>query len=412
MVIGLVCEFNPFHNGHKYLVDKIYEKFGSDSVIIAVMSGNFTQRAEPAILDKYKRAEIAVENGISCILELPFPYSSSGAKYFSRAAVSILNSLSSIDYLVFGSECGNTELLSKIADNTRNREFQALFEKEISKKENFALGYARIFEKTYKLLFTNSSEFDIISKANNILAIEYLNALNSLKSEIKPYSVKRNGADFNDFETIDAFSSASALRKYVYEGSLGKIQASMPKISFDFLENAYENGEIADYKELSLPLISHFRLMKSTDINKDIADCGGGIAERIISASAKATTVSELISSASTKKYTTARIRRALLCLYFGVTSADIQTLPQYTTLLACDEKGASFLRLCKKKANIIILTKPADYVNFDDGAKKQAELSNLADSIYSLAKFNKGTGFEYLCSSPYIAKTHKYTKI
>lgn len=403
-IVGIICEYNPFHNGHLSQIRKIKEKFGDDCLIVCVMSGNFTQRGEVAIIDKYKRAGTAVDCGASLVLELPYPYSCACAEIFAESAVSVLDRLGAIDYLCFGSECGNTEKITETAELCLSDEFNKKLSENLSSGKNVSDGYASVFEKTYKYMFTNQTDFDIMKGANNILGIEYVKSLIRLKSKIMPITFLRNGDAYNEKQLLSENPSASAVRAAVYSGNLSESERFMPSTSWVTLKKACDTGHIACYSNLSAVFLSSFRLKNGSDCEKT-AECGGGLGNRIISRAYEVSDTEELIESVATKKYTNARIRRAMLYLLTDIDTVQYRTLPEYTSLLAADSRGTEFLSLIRKTKSINILTKPADYVNLPEKAKMQAAASIRADSIYSLAFRKSYTGNEFLKRTPYIKK-------
>ena len=210
--VAIICEYNPFHSGHAYQIEKIRREFGEDAVILALMSGNFTQRGEAAIADKMLRARCAVECGINLCIELPFPFSMSSAELFSLSGIRILNALGTVDYLSFGSESGDIEALYKTAEYMLTPEYQQELSSALAVKEDKNEGYPKMCERALAKVAKNDTEYVSLTP-NNILAIEYIKALISTKSKIKPHTVKRDGADYNEESIIhDKHQSASAIR--------------------------------------------------------------------------------------------------------------------------------------------------------------------------------------------------------
>ena len=212
MTVAIIAEYNPFHSGHAYQLDAIREEFGADTNIIAVMSGNYTQRGEIAVADKYLRAEWAVRCGVNLVLELPFPYSMSSAEIFARAAVSIITSLGVVDYISFGSEIGDKDKLSAIAENMLKPEYNESFLTLSASPEYKNLGYPALCEAAYKNAF--SLDITDVFKPNNILAIEYIKAVKELSSPVKIHTVKRLGAGYSEKELVGfRHPSAMSIRK-------------------------------------------------------------------------------------------------------------------------------------------------------------------------------------------------------
>ena len=398
--IAIIAEYNPFHNGHKYHIDKIREEFGEDATVIAIMSGNYTQRAEVAFADKLLRASAAVDCGVNLVLELPFPFSSSSAELFASAGVSIADNLGVVDYLSFGSEDGNCDNLYTIANNMLSSRFKTALSSAQNEKAFDSIGFASLAEAIYKNCF--SYEGESFTTPNNILALEYMKALIKCKSKIEPHTVKRIGASYNDEKLTDStFQSATAIR-----GSINHNDFS----AFDFMPNSAKKLYISalnaaeipcNYEKLSSAFISFFRL-NSASANK-IHDAEGGLYKRLVNLSFKTNSISSLTELAATKKYTLARIRRAILFSFFGVTSSDVKTEPCYTQVLAMDSVGAKILKEIKKKGRISIITKPSATKTLDSVASHQKALSDAADSVFQLTKPGETSGCYHMTFTPYI---------
>ena len=395
-VVGIIAEYNPFHLGHKYHIDKIRETFGEDAVIVAVMSGNFTQRAEPAIFDKRERAEAAVLCGVDLVLEMPFPHCSSGAEFFAEAGVGILNSLGVVDYISFGSECADISALEKAAS--------ALEASNLPSEESHdATGYAKRCEEIYRALYDDG---DDIFKPNNILGIEYIKALKKQGSSIIPTTVKRMGAEYNDDSISKCqLQSAKAIRALILKNDISAFDY-VPKCAKDVYSRAIAQNEAPTYvSKLDAAVISFFRLNSPMLSECDIHDCGGGLYNRIRSASFHTDSISSLIERSKTKKYTTARIRRAIWYSFFGVTSSDVRTVPKYTQILAMNTKGAALLKRIKKVSAFPILTKPSSKAALPQDAVREKELSDKADSVFQLTKPRTVRGDAGLLFSPFVKK-------
>ena len=400
-IATIITEYNPFHNGHKYQVDKIREMLGEDTIVVAIMSGNFTQRGEIAIADKTTRAKAAVECGVNLVLELPFPFSMSSAEFFAKSGVKIANELKVIDYLIFGSECGDTNTLIKIASNMQTESFTNKLTEETEKKAN--IGYAALCESVYKELFDNSISNDFFSP-NNILAIEYIKAIKFFNSNIKPLTIKREGAGYlSTFTPSTANQSASAIRGLISSNNNSALDY-MPKEAKNVMQSAINLGSApTDESKLDTAVISKLRLNSQLENGENIHDASGGLYNRICSMSKTATTIYSLVSMTETKKYTRARTRRAIWNSYFGVTSSEVRALPEYTQILAMDQKGRSLLKKVKKMTDFPILTKPSSYDKLCEAAKKQKENSDRADAVYDLARKKPISAAFALTFTPYV---------
>ena len=395
--VAIISEYNPFHSGHKYQIDKIREEFGSDAAIVAVMSGNFTQRGEIAFFSKGARAKAAVLSGVNLVLELPFPFSSSSAEFFAKSGVRIADSIGA-DYLSFGSESGNLSELLRVADIMSSDSFSDAFSKL---GKNKSLGYPERLEKAYESLSDTSFEFS----SNNILALEYIKAIKSLGANIKPHTIKRLGADYDAKSIENAENqSAMAIRGAISKGDLSAIDY-LPEETRDLIRTLFEEGELpTDISKISSAFISYLRLNPPSQ-NEEIHDAGDGLYNRLYNESFKANDISTLLLRTETKNYTRARIRRALLNVFFGVTSSEIKTLPLYTQILAMDTIGMQILKKTRKSREIQILTKPSDFKNFNEVELRQKALSDRADSIFELTKPIPKDGASSLTFTPFVKK-------
>ena len=403
-VAAIISEYNPFHNGHKYQIDKIREILGEDTAIVAIMSGNFTQRGEIAVTDKTIRAKSACECGANLVLELPFPFSMSSAEFFAKSGVKIASELGVVDYLVFGSESGNITELSDIAAIMSTDEYSLELDSLISSPEYKDYGYPELCEIALTTVYGKQPDKSLLSP-NNILAIEYIKAISQFGNRVAPMTIKRAGAGYLDyFNPMAEFQSATAIREEML---------SSPSSAFDYVpENAkniyneaIDEGKMpADVRRLDGAVISFFRL-NSPSASVDIQDAVGGLYNRLCDMSAEATSISSLTSMTETKKYTKARIRRAIWNTYFGVTSSDVRELPCFTQVLAMDDVGRSVLKRIKRVSDFPVITKPSSYKEYDDDVIKQKELSNRADAVYGLTLNKANSGRFPLTFTPYVKK-------
>ncbi len=403
-IAAIIAEYNPFHSGHKYQLDAIRECLGEDTAIIAIMSGNFTQRSEPAIADKTVRARAAVECGVNLVLELPFPFSMSSAELFAKSGVRIANALGVVDYLVFGSESGDISELSDLSDVMMSEEYSLILDALSTDPEYKEYGYPELCSIALNRLYGKDISRDFYSP-NNILAIEYIKALKSENSNIIPYTIKREGAGYLDSLDDDKeFQSATAIRGKMLEKSDSAFDY-VPNCAKKVFEEAMHLGKMpADSTRLDLAVISSLRLNSPSEW-VEIHDAGGGLYNRLCDLSAEATSISSLVSLAETKKYTKARIRRAIWNTYFGVTSSEVKALPPYTQVLAMDTVGQSILKRIKKMSDFPVITKPSSYRDYDFDVILEKELSNKADSIYGLTLDVPNSGRFALKFTPYVKK-------
>ena len=379
--VGVIAEYNPFHEGHAYHLREIRKAFGEDTRIVAVMSGNFTQRGDLAIADKYTRAKAAVLGGCDLVIELPFPWSGENAEIFARAGVHILNAIGVVDVLSFGSECGDVSLLSRLADLLSDDDFR---ESVRQSDKHSSEGYPKLFYKKASEI-TEAAEAKALLTANNLLGIEYIRAIRKFNSDIVPHTVQRVG-EAHASKKLLPMASSTAIRASLARGEIDQALDALPNEVRGVYKDACKDGIFPVFTDaLSLPYLSYFCL-NAPSAEASIADAGGGLYHRIFAMAKKAMTLEELIRLTQTKKYTAARIRRALRNTVLGVTSSDTPEDPSYTTVLAMNSRGQEILREIRKKKSFSILTKPADFPLLPEKAVKEAEAVNRADSLYTLA--------------------------
>ena len=393
--VGIICEYNPFHGGHRYQIEEMH-RLGFDRVV-CVMSGNTVQRGEFAIADKYTRAEMALEGGADLVLELPYPYSASSAEFFALAGVRILEN-AGVDAICFGSECGDVDKLKKAADVCDSEAFVEAYKNSISSGN----GTAKAYFDAYK----NVANEELPGGANDILGIAYLRALKRENSNREPIALKRRGSDYrNDsIEDLTEYPSATMLRNYICENGINdKFADIVPKETFAALIKAAKSGGApVKMSDLDAAIIASLRLLDASRL-EGIADVGGGLGEKILSSSHKVCTYEELVLLVSGKQYTEARVRRAILNILTGVTFNDLKAYPAYTTVLGFNDKGREILSEFRKKEKMPFITKPADAEHLGETAARQIYLDRRADALFTLATPLKTDSGEYVKKHPFV---------
>ena len=383
-VAAIITEYNPFHNGHKYQIDEVRRILGEDTAIIAIMSGNYTQRGEIAVADKTERAKAAVLSGVNLVLELPFPFSSSSAEFFAASGVRIAEDIGIVDYLAFGVESEYDDELIKIFARMASSEYnEALI--DLSKdNESSALGYPELCQSAYNRLYGEELSREFFTP-NNILASQYIKALCLLNSNIKPLPIKRIGAGYSDgYKADTALQSATYIRGAIAENDISALEY-VPNSAKNVYSELIADGRMpSDISVLDAAVITHFRLNPPSELT-DYFEALGGLYNRLYAQSLKTESIKSLISGTQTKKYTTARIRRAIINSYIGVTSSDMKRPPLYTQALAMDTKGCELIKKSKKVSKIPIITKPASYKDMGEEIVKQRELSSRADAVFAM---------------------------
>jgi len=365
---ALIAEFNPFHRGHKLLVDSMKQE--SDGVI-AVMSGNFVQRGECAVFEKGERAVAAVNNGVDLVLELPSVYALSSAEGFAKGGVQTLSSCGVVDELWFGSECGDIEKLSLCADILN--EETPLFREKLSEKlrEGFSFPAAREMA-----LGEIIPEGNILSEPNNTLAVEYIKEIKKSGKTIIPKTIKRMGSGYNDTDTGVEIASASGIRKLLSEG--GSAEGHM-------LYN-HKNAPVF-MNNFDVIVAARLKAISKSELCL-IPDCNEEIASRLKEASVF-NTFDEIVSAASCKSYTQSRLRR-ILCNMITGNNFHSLPVPTYIRPLAFDEKGGEILKKMKSTASLPIASRGAVLKN-DEIFGFECRCTD----IYNLARGMKG-GMEF----------------
>ena len=395
-IVSIIAEYNPFHFGHLYQIAEIRKHFGAETAIVAIMSGNYVQRGECASFDKFLRAEAAVRCGVNLVLELPFPFSMSGAGYFADKAVALIDQLQIADILAFGAEEDSLNTLSSISDAIESDTFENKIKASLQDRSNGRLGYAKIRENVLSPI----ADKETLRAPNNLLAIEYLAALKRRHSNIEPFAVKRNHPHDSSLQNAN-LASASLIRKHLEIGEFEKAFSLIPNNAAEvFKKSNYKSYDFSQNKAGDV-ILSTLRLHPP---KQSIFEMTEELRHRLSNASLKATNYNDLIEQTRTARYTTARVRRAVLHATLGTTSAQISCDPCYSQLLACDKVGMRLLKQIKLNANFPILTKPADMQKLPENAKLQANFCAKADALYGIFRSTGQRGDTFLKATPFCA--------
>ncbi len=377
-VTGIVAEYNPFHNGHKYMIEKCRE--GGATHIVAVMSGNFVQRGSVAIMDKRARAAAALGSGADLVLELPVCLAVSTAELFARGGVSLLHALGCVDALGFGAECDNVELLLKAADAVCDIRVHEIIKRELEG----GISYPKARENAVLEVFGDEVA-SVLSQPNNILGVEYIKALKSLDSEITPEPVLRQGAAHDSLKENGEFASASALRILLERGDEAAYEY-MPESSVREFERLKAVGRApACFDESERAILSRLRMLSVSDI-RNAPDVSEGLENRIYNAIQTATSLEELYDIIKTKRYTHSRIRRIITALYLGIKPEDAKLQVPYIRVLGFNERGREILKLAKETAKLPVVMKSSQIDTLSDYAKHVFELECKATNLYNLS--------------------------
>lgn len=378
-VSGIICEYNPFHNGHLHHI-KETRKNGATH-IVAVMSGNFVQRGDTAVMDKLDRARLAVRSGADLVIELPVQYSLASAQKFAEGAVWLLNNLGVVSELSFGSECGDIEKLQKALKVV---EYIAVAKADTI-KGIMEKGYTYPRALSSVIDGVDESISDIIEQPNNMLAIEYLRAINKFSSSIKPFTVARRGTAHDGMKAGGEYASAAYIRECLGKGYGAElIRDFTTPLWADAIAKAIQRGEISSLKRLERVLLYKLRTTNVQEIAQ-ISDVGQGLENRIYAAR-MAGSIEELMFTVKTKRYTMARIKRILLSLLIGIKKSDMDNLPTYGRILAINERGQEILAAAKGRAKIPYATSISKLSQVDEVSKRFAELEIKASDVYGLS--------------------------
>lgn len=362
-VLGIIVEYNPFHNGHLYHLKNAKELVKPDYTV-AVMSGSFCQRGEPAIIDKFSRAQIALLNGVDVVFELPFVYATQDAGGFAKGAIWLLERTNVVTDIAFGSESANIDFLTKIATVMIDQPepFPRFMKEELKKGHSFpnARKYAllKYFELTKEL---NSKEVLRIEKSNDILGVEYIKSLKELKSDIRVHVIKRVGADDRDENFKGRFSSATSIRKMIIDGQWDKVTQAVPETSLKIIARELNEGRgPVTLQQLEQIMLAKVRLTRREELQR-LYGFNEGIDLRFIQCASKYGELDQFLSCIKTKRFTMSKIRRLLLYALFNVSQEFLSRCnelgPQYLRILGFNNRGRQLLSVIKRKSKIPVLS-------------------------------------------------------
>lgn len=407
-VLGIITEYNPFHSGHKYHIKEAKQITGSDYVI-AVMSGDFVQRGAPAIISKYDRCLMALNNGVDIVFELPTCYSTGSAQYFAQGAVSLLHGLGIVDYLCFGSESGEIKDIEEATSLLYNSDegLQSIIYSYI--REGFSYPAARA-KAARQMLDTSSKSkssymSSIISEPNNILGIEYIKALNNINSSITPVTIKRHIADYHDDKPGSSFSSATAIRRVLenpsFPDNVSTIKASLPNSVYDY----FIGNHLISYPitiEDFAPIIKYKLLMESSIELTGYLDLSSDIADRIKNTNLQDKSIAELSQTIKTKNITLTRVNRALIHVLLNIKKEPFQeyineNIVYYLRLLGMKKEASHLIRKIKSHGRLPVITKVG-------GADKQLDtlgMRMLDQDIHATHLYNQIVHTKYKTTIP-----------
>lgn len=387
-IVGLITEYNPFHNGHLYHIEKAREISGADAVVV-VMSGNFVQRGAPAIMPKHLRAEIALKSGASVVFELPVCYATGSAEFFAEGTVSLLHNLGCINSICFGSESGNIEILKHIAKILIDEpsEYRELLQTEL--KTGISFPHAR--QNALVRYLKNDDLNTVLEQPNNILGIEYIKALLKRKSKMDVFTIKRKDSHYHSETLSENYSSASAIRKSLQNSDdFIQLKNQVPDACYQLLCNSFGTRYPVYANDFSLVL--KYRLLSETKESlAKYMDISEELANRIINRRNEFISFEQFCELLKTKEVTYARISRALMHVLLNIKSKDMLSYAEndhclYGHLLGFRKDSASVLGEFKRNASVPIVTKLTQTDTVSDIGldmlKKDIFASDLYESI------------------------------
>lgn len=404
-VLGIIAEYNPFHNGHMYHLQKAKEQSGAQ-YCICVMSGNFVQRGNTSIVNKWKKAEMALLNGVDLVIELPTIYSVASAEGFSLGAIKLLNNLKIADAISFGTETSDFAALNNISSivNEEPMKYKSILNSELKK----GLSFPKARENALMLYLNDNKRYDnILNTPNNILAIEYLKALKKIKSTIQPIPVKREKVYYNDNVIVDEFASATAIRKLLKNEEFSEIRKVVPKSTYQILEKETELGNVVlDLSRYEKEIIYNLRRMTVSEI-AELPDVNEGLEHSLKNAANYSNDITNLINIVKTKRYTVTRIQRILICALLGITKRDVgmakKTEP-YIRVLGFNEKGKELIsRINKQNPKATVITSVKKFQDKNNNNKNSKIYKRLLDiDIFSTNVYTMACKSESLANLDY----------
>ena len=398
-IVGVIAEYNPFHNGHQFHIQKAKELACADAVIV-VMSGNFVQRGVPAIMPKYVRTTSALQEGASMVIELPVCYATGTAEQFALGAVSILDKLGCVDAICFGSECGNITTLQTLSDVLF--EEPAEYKTALQSALRSGLSFPAARQTAMKALYPEQDMHSILEHPNNILAIEYLKALRKLNSNIIPLTIPRQGAGYHDPQLQEHYSSASAIRTQILANSYEEIKSQIPKASFELYKEYFQTHSSVISDDCSL-LLKYKLLSETKESLMLYSDVSEELANRICNCKNNYVCFNQFCELLKTKEVTYSRISRALLHIILGIKKTHLTEI-EYARVLGFCQKDVSIFTDIKNSTSLSLVSQSADVQYLSSKGKQMLDLDIYAANVYeSLVSYKNHTPYKNEFEHPMI---------
>ena len=391
-VLGIIAEYNPFHNGHLYHIAKSKQETEA-KYVIGVISGNFVQRGNTSIVNKWVKAKMALLNGVDLVIDIPTVYSISSAENFAEGAIKILNSLGIVDTLSFGMETNDISTLNNIANVLYNepKEYTTILSHELSKGNSFP----KSRENALMMYLNDIKRYaNVLTGSNNILGIEYLKALKKTKSRMIPIGIKREKVLYNDKYIVDEFASATAIRRMLMTKEVGGINKVMPRSSYLLFGEEVNKGHyVVDISRFEKEILYTLRKMTKEEIAK-MPDVSEGLETSIKNAADSCNNLKELINIVKTKRFTQTRIQRILLYCLLGITEKQMETsrkITPYARVLGFNNRGKELIsEMMRLNPKLNIVTSVKKYIDTvaNKNLKEMLETDILATNIYTLGYY------------------------
>ena len=373
---AVIAEYNPFHNGHRLHISRTREMCGAENIVV-IMSGNYVQRGDCAVCDKFSRTRMALDGGADLVIELPLPFACAGAEKFARGGVRIADALGCVDTLSFGMECGDVRQLLDAANALSDEALKPELDRLLGQGMTFAAARTEAVRSVY-----GDETAGILCMPNNTLAVEYIRALKDFRSDITPFGIPREGAA-HDSEAISGdIASATAIRRMIIEGRLKEAERYVPAFTFAELERQMKEGKTpADIRTCERAILSRLRSMTREQLAR-LPDISEGLENRIYDCVRSSCSLEELYDSIKTKRYSHARIRRIILSAFLGI-RAEHSASVRYIRILGMNERGKRLLSSARTKLPVISSYRQA--MALPQEAGNQYLLESHADDLWGL---------------------------
>ena len=389
--VGIIIEYNPFHNGHKWHLD-VAKKQSGCPFVVGVMSGNFMQRGEPALFDKWKRAEMAIQGGVDLIIELPAVFAVRSAQYFATGGIRLLNSLGIISHICFGAEHADYELLNRIAISAEDAKVIEDLHIYLQSGSTYAASLAKSLQNNYHI------SSDILTSPNNILAVEYLRAIKRFAPQIIPIPVSRQQSKYSDTVLTAPFSSATSIRHELLKSMsiTDEISRAIPITTLNIINNMLvEKRGPVTFNNLSTVILAQLR-MASLEKLEQIPSVSEGLHYKIRDCALLAANINQFFSLLKSKRYPYTRLQRIIIHSLLGTNKTQLAIFdkcgPQYARILAFNQQGRLLLKHIHKHSDIPVITKTTHFLNSNQrGRSDLTPLQNMlaidtvASDIYAL---------------------------